>query len=433
MRSSHYLTRFLPLLILTSLLIIIALRASSDLSHLRPLLAALTERAEALHTALISPLAVPPPPAPVPPTPPSSAQPEPQLPREERRPRLPEGLAHAITSLEHYPLLARSVIARKESRYLRQSPAKLSLARQLGYDEHFDRARRGVEVNALFAQRVAELGRERYALGAQPLGTEEEAEFGIVDLAMGHLSRDWSAQGEKEREAVFPPVLSALQAFFGPQAGAEEGGRRVLVPGSGMGRLASDVADLGFQVTANELDYGSILTYHFLSNTSHTPALHTHTLHPFATKWTHQLFPNSRYTAITFPDHPPNPRVSLIEGDFLKVFPEGGTYDAVVTLFFIDMSESVVDFLENIHRLLKPGGLWVNLGPLKWGTHSDMQLSAHEVLHLASLLGFDVDHQGRRSIDSVYAAQPDTLLRFTYGASPFVVLGGLGGESVRRC
>ena len=52
---------------------------------------------------------------------------------------------------------------------------------------------------------------------------------------------------------------------------------------------------------------------------------------------------------------------------------------------------------------------------LKWGAHSALQLSAEEVLQLADLLGFDVDHTSRKSIDSLYTEQPDTLLKFTYG------------------
>jgi hypothetical protein len=52
---------------------------------------------------------------------------------------------------------------------------------------------------------------------------------------------------------------------------------------------------------------------------------------------------------------------------------------------------------------------------LKWGTHSALQLSAEEVLQLADLLGFDVDHTSMKSIDCLYAEQPDTLLKFTYG------------------
>ena len=54
--------------------------------------------------------------------------------------------------------------------------------------------------------------------------------------------------------------------------------------------------------------------------------------------------------------------LKLVKGDFLDVFPRDGEFDAVVTLFFIDISVNVVDFLSNIHRLLKPGGVWINLG-----------------------------------------------------------------------
>lgn len=54
--------------------------------------------------------------------------------------------------------------------------------------------------------------------------------------------------------------------------------------------------------------------------------------------------------------------MKLVEGDFLEMFPGDGEFDAVVTLFFIDMADNVIDFLSNIHRLLKPGGIWINLG-----------------------------------------------------------------------
>ena len=62
------------------------------------------------------------------------------------------------------------------------------------------------------------------------------------------------------------------------------------------------------------------------------------------------------------PDRWPNKAVKLVEGDFLDVFPQDGEFDAVITLFFIDISENVIDFLSNIHRLLKAGGVWINLG-----------------------------------------------------------------------
>lgn len=39
-------------------------------------------------------------------------------------------------------------------------------------------------------------------------------------------------------------------------------------------------------------------------------------------------------------------------------------FDCVATCFFIDTAHNVVEYLEIIHACLRPGGYWVNLGPL---------------------------------------------------------------------
>lgn len=72
--------------------------------------------------------------------------------------------------------------------------------------------------------------------------------------------------------------------------------------------------------------------------------------------------PSSRYTILTVPDHWPNKAVKLVEFDFLEVFPNDTTFDAIVTLFFIDIGDSVIELLTQIHRLLKLNGVWINLG-----------------------------------------------------------------------
>ncbi|KAF3798336.1 Carnosine N-methyltransferase [Colletotrichum gloeosporioides] len=407
MHTSIYPSRFLALSLFIVFPLYLAIRGSSSLSDVAVVLSSLSSRAEALHISLTSPIAATP--APTNQTVESSGEPAgSKSGKQHRQSSLPNGLAHAITSFEQYPLLAERALHRKHTRYSKQTSAQKAISNKLGYPTHFEKARQGIDANARFTEQIAQIARAHYHTGPQALGDDEDAEFGLVDLAFGHLSRDWSPQGVKERLAVFPPVLAGLQEHFGEHGN----GKNVLVPGSGMGRLASDIADLGYNVTANELDYGSILAYHLLTN--HTTSLHQYTLHPFVTKWTHQANPSSRYSAVTVPDHWPNKTVKLVEGDFLDMFPEDGQFDAVVTLFFIDISNNVIDFLSNIHRLLKPGGVWVNLGPLKWGTHTALQLSAEEVLQLADLLGFDVDHTSRKSVDSLYADQPDTLLKFTY-------------------
>ncbi|KAF0316965.1 hypothetical protein GQ607_015762 [Colletotrichum asianum] len=393
MHTSICPSRFLALSLFIVFPLYLAIRGSSSLSDVAVVISSLSSRAEALHVALTSSIATTP--APTSQTFESSCEyAGPEGGKKHRYSPLPDGLAHAITSFEKYSLLAERVLQRKHARYSKQSSAQKALSNKLGYPAHFEKARQGIDVNAQFTEQVAQIARAHYPIDPQAaLEDHEDAEFGL---------------GKKERQAVFPPVLAGLEQHFGENGN----GKKVLVPGSGMGRLASDIADLGYDVTANELDYGSILAYHLLTN--HTSSLHQHTLHPFVTKWTHQANPSSRCSAVTVPDHWPNKTVKLVEGDFLETFPEKKQFDAVVTLFFIDISNNVIDFLSNIHRLLKPGGVWVNLGPLKWGTHTALQLSAEEVLQLADLLGFDTDHASRKSIDSLYADQPDTLLKFTY-------------------
>ena len=111
---------------------------------------------------------------------------------------------------------------------------------------------------------------------------------------------------------------------------------------------------------ACERDYSSILAYRYLLERTHEPF--EHTLYPFVPQWTHQLNATMRFQPVRVPDRIPSQNVKLVEGDFLNDFTEEGVYDAVVTLFFIDMSVNIIDFLETIRRILKVGGVWINLG-----------------------------------------------------------------------
>uniref|UniRef100_A0A4W5LAZ6 carnosine N-methyltransferase n=1 Tax=Hucho hucho TaxID=62062 RepID=A0A4W5LAZ6_9TELE len=72
---------------------------------------------------------------------------------------------------------------------------------------------------------------------------------------------------------------------------------------------------------------------------------------------------------ITFPDVnpqslPPNSDFSMVAGDFQEVYTEPNTWDCVATCFFFDTAHNVIDYVETIWNILKPGGVWINLGPL---------------------------------------------------------------------
>lgn len=59
--------------------------------------------------------------------------------------------------------------------------------------------------------------------------------------AMKHFVRDWADEGYNERQQAFPCVLDSLASM----SRTRDRPLRVLVPGSGLGRLAHDIDGLG--------------------------------------------------------------------------------------------------------------------------------------------------------------------------------------------
>lgn len=55
--------------------------------------------------------------------------------------------------------------------------------------------------------------------------------------------RDWSVEGKHEREACYTPCLEALERRWPDRS--TRAGRKVLIPGCGLGRLAMEIAASG--------------------------------------------------------------------------------------------------------------------------------------------------------------------------------------------
>lgn len=115
-------------------------------------------------------------------------------------------------------------------------------------------------------------------------------------------------------------------------------------------------------------------------------------------------------------------------GDFEEIYgseegvegrePQAGLWNAVLTCFFIDTAKNVVNYLRIIHRVLAPGGIWINLGPLLWHYENSsngepsIELSLDEVKALARKIGFEI-HQERR-IDTTYTGNVEGMLAYVY-------------------
>ena len=91
----------------------------------------------------------------------------------------------------------------------------------------------------------------------------------------------------------------------------------------------------------------------------------------------------------------------MAAGEFVEVFNTlefQNSFDAVATCFFIDTAHNIVEYLETVWHVLKPGGYWVNLGPLQWhwaDAHTylgddelSIEISLADVQRIAQRLGF---------------------------------------------
>ncbi|KZM20658.1 hypothetical protein ST47_g8207 [Ascochyta rabiei] len=218
-----------------------------------------------------------------------------------------------------------------------------------------------------------------------------------------HFVRDWADEGSKERNDAFPCLLSTLNALkANPPTNTP---LKILLPGSGVGRLGTEIANLGgYSVTLNEWSMYMNIGYRFLSTLSaRTPA----TMHPFIDTLSHHATTASLLRPIAFPNAPPNPAVLLVEGDFTTAFRgHESTFDVVLTHFFIDTARNLMAYFDTIHALLAPGGRWINLGPLLYGTGPFVQLSLDEIVAVVEGMGFEFEDLGEECGVSTF---PDAL------------------------
>ncbi|BCS21481.1 uncharacterized protein APUU_21913A [Aspergillus puulaauensis] len=209
-----------------------------------------------------------------------------------------------------------------------------------------------------------------------------------VVQGMKHFVRDWSEEGLFERGDAFKCILDNLAKMDR----SEDKPIRVLAPGAGAGRLGYEIDALdGFEVTINEWSMYMNLVHRYAVQVASPNSL---AYYPYIDWWSHQATTSDMQRAVRFPDWiPSTSRVVMVEGDFTTLFSdsEAGSYDVIVSLFFIDTARNLMAYLENIHRLLKRGGTWINLGPLLYGTGPWLQLSLDEIIKVSEALGFEFD------------------------------------------
>ena len=103
----------------------------------------------------------------------------------------------------------------------------------------------------------------------------------------------------------------------------ERGKLNVLVPGSGLGRLAFDIAHEGFSCQGNEFSYYMLLASNFILNK--TQSVNQFKIYPYIHSFSNIVKPNDVLISAMIPDVNPSeiPRgadFSMVAGDLIEVY-----------------------------------------------------------------------------------------------------------------
>eukprot|EP00252_Welwitschia_mirabilis_P027433 TRINITY_DN9401_c0_g1_i1.p1 TRINITY_DN9401_c0_g1~~TRINITY_DN9401_c0_g1_i1.p1 ORF type:complete len:591 (-),score=124.18 TRINITY_DN9401_c0_g1_i1:266-1831(-) len=253
------------------------------------------------------------------------------------------------------------------------------------------------------------------------------ADIDKVRCIIRNIVRDWASEGLTERKQCYEPILEELKRYFPNRS--RKSPPTCLVPGAGLGRLALEISRLGFVSQGNEFSYYMMICSNFILN--HTHKAREWVIYPWIHSNCNSLSDEDQLRPVHFPDlHPGSAGItegfSMCAGDFVEVYNDPsqfGTWDAVVTCFFIDTAHNVVEYIEIISKILKAGGIWINLGPLLYhfaDTYApedemSIELSLEDVKKIAFHYGFGLEAE--RTVETTYTANPASMMQNKYFAA----------------
>ena len=237
--------------------------------------------------------------------------------------------------------------------------------------------------------------------------------------------RDWAVDGIEERNSTYKPILNDLKLFFQDRPKKDfEDGINVLVPGAGLGRLMFEIAKLGFKSQGNEFSYYMLLCSNYIFN--NTTKENEFTIQPLIHSFSNIYNEESPFKKILIPDvnlaeelsKTDTGEMSMVAGEFCRVYKDKiNFFDSIVTCYFIDTANNIIQYIETIYNILKVGGLWINFGPLLYHytdneNEVSIELSWNEVKNI--IIGFGFEFTKEEEVQTTYSANKDSMTQRIY-------------------
>lgn len=116
----------------------------------------------------------------------------------------------------------------------------------------------------------------------------------------------------------------------------------------------------------------------------------------------------------------------MVAGDFLQVYKgQSDSWDCVCSCYFLDCANNIVEFLEVIYDILRPGGIFINFGPLLYHfcdapNELSIEPSYEDIKEIIQKIGFKFLSEDIEA-KSNYSQNPNSMAKLEYDCVFFVV------------
>ncbi|KAM9920324.1 hypothetical protein OXX59_007301 [Metschnikowia pulcherrima] len=302
-------------------------------------------------------------------------------------------LLEALVSLREYASNSKKANERRRNLFKMMSWRQQKLCDEAGYSEKLKKVDFHIGKNQAIFDAIVSATDKSYGLTNSHYDTlrrknvrsqnTSSSNYRVIE-SLGHFLRDWTAQGEAEIAPMIHYIKTQLDSVISPENAAKT---CIVVPGSGLGRIAHEIA--------THRNYGAVHAVEF-----------------------------SEAAVPAGLSQPSNLHLHLDDFRYFTV-PEKDKYEnvVVVSAFFIDTAENIIDYFDQIGQLTTPSkktslknGYWINFGPLKYGSAAQAEPNAAEIAHIRKNMGW-VDIQNLNTIE-------DTSNEFAQSSLPGSGLSG---------
>ena len=349
----------------------------------------------------------------------------------EKDPEEYRHLRNVVSAFFNYQIDSLRDLARTE-RDFKSIDEKYLKRMSFNYTERLDKLKKAIWQNYSFLLKVADPYKNMFKLYKgkngeilmEPLLVEVKD---IIKMrsTLRLFTRDWAMDGIEERNSTYKPILNELKNFFEKKTKKEfQDGINILVPGAGLGRLMYEIAKLGFKSQGNEFSYYMLLCSNFIFN--NTTKKDEFVLQPFIHSFSNIFNEETPFKKILIPDEnlgeelskTDTGEMSMVAGEFCHVYKDKiNFFDGIVTCYFIDTANNIIEYIETIHNIVKIGGLWVNIGPLLYHyteneNEISIELSWEEVKHI--IIGYGFEFKKIETVKTTYSTNKDSMTQRIY-------------------